>query len=40
MEKKDFIEKYGFDLEDLKVGCIDNFMSKGFIFYISYFLER
>ena len=31
MEKKDFIEKYGFDLEDLKVGCIDNLMSKRFI---------
>ena len=33
MEKKDFVEKYGFDLEDLKVGCIDNLMSKGFICY-------
>ena len=33
MEKKDFIEKYGFDIEDLEVDCISNLMSKGFICY-------
>ena len=33
MEKKDFVEKYGFDLEDLEVDCIGNLMSKRFICY-------
>ena len=33
MEKKDFIEQYGFDLEDLEVDCIGNLMSKRFICY-------
>ena len=33
MEKKDLVEKYGFDLEDLEVDCIGNLMSKRFICY-------
>ena len=33
MEERDFVEKYGFSLEDLEVACIDDLMSKGFICY-------
>ena len=44
MEKKDFIEKYGFSLEDLEIGCIDNLMRKRFICYsvckVSYFYSE
>ena len=33
MEKRDFVEKYGFSLEDLEVACINDLMSKKFICY-------
>lgn len=33
MEERDFVEKYGFSLEDLEVACINDLMSKKFICY-------
>lgn len=33
MERKEFVEKYGFDLEKLERDCIDEILSKGFICY-------
>ena len=33
MNERNFVEKYGFSLEDLEVACINELLSKGFMCY-------